>query len=164
MSCDTVKSSASCLLGHEGIDLLTSIILREVVGVGSALTRLCLPQVVAFQATMELMAETFPGAFSGYTLRVVESHQRTKADTSGTAKAVVASLQKLGVKPFKEVIRRRINPRVPAVPWKPRPDDSCGRAVVLRSIIAIHFPTKMVCLWRSLTSRECGIVRRSSST
>jgi hypothetical protein len=31
--------------------------------------RLCC-QVVAFQAMMEMMAETFPGAFSGYTLKV----------------------------------------------------------------------------------------------
>ena len=62
----------------------------------------CMPQVVAFQATMELMAQQFPGAFSGYKLEVVESHQRTKADTSGTAKAVVASFQKLGLD-FSEV-------------------------------------------------------------
>lgn len=59
-------------------------------------------QVVAFQAMMEMMAQQFPGAFSGYNLAVAESHQRTKADTSGTAKAVVASLQKLGLD-FSEV-------------------------------------------------------------
>ena len=35
---------------------------------------------------MESMATTFPGAFSGYSLRVVESHQSSKKDTSGTAK------------------------------------------------------------------------------
>ena len=57
---------------------------------------------MAFQATMELMAEQFPGAFAGSKLDVVESHQRTKADTSGTAKAVVASFQKLGLD-FQEV-------------------------------------------------------------
>ena len=57
-------------------------------------------QVVAFQAMMEHMASTFPGAFAGYTLEVIESHQKTKADTSGTAKAVVASLTQLGTKPF----------------------------------------------------------------
>ena len=51
---------------------------------------------------MEMMADKFPGAFSGYSLQVQESHQRTKADTSGTAKAVVASFQKLGLE-FKEV-------------------------------------------------------------
>lgn len=58
-------------------------------------------QVVAFQATMELMAQQFPGAFAGYNLQVVESHQRTKADTSGTAKAVIGSFRKLGI-PFEE--------------------------------------------------------------
>eukprot|EP01024_Parvocaulis_polyphysoides_P056785 TRINITY_DN6013_c0_g2_i2.p1 TRINITY_DN6013_c0_g2~~TRINITY_DN6013_c0_g2_i2.p1 ORF type:complete len:288 (-),score=54.92 TRINITY_DN6013_c0_g2_i2:94-957(-) len=54
-------------------------------------------QVVAFQAMMETMGDNFPGAFSGYKLDVVESHQATKADTSGTAKAVVQSFQKMGV-------------------------------------------------------------------
>lgn len=57
-------------------------------------------QVVAFQATLEAMAAQFPGAFAGYTLTVRESHQRSKADTSGTAKAVVASFRALGVAPF----------------------------------------------------------------
>ena len=58
--------------------------------------------MVAFQATLELMAKEFPGAFSGYKLEVTESHQRQKADTSGTAKAVVASIAKLGA-PITEV-------------------------------------------------------------
>lgn len=53
-------------------------------------------QVVAFQAMMQYMAENFPGAFAGYKLSVTESHQSTKVDTSGTAKAVVASLEKMG--------------------------------------------------------------------
>ena len=57
-------------------------------------------QVVAFQATMEAMAEQFPGAFAGYALTVTESHQASKKDTSGTAKAVVASFQRLGVNAF----------------------------------------------------------------
>ena len=61
-----------------------------------------LVQVVAFQATLELMAQQFPGAFAGYKLEVTESHQRQKADTSGTAKAVVASIAKLGA-PISEV-------------------------------------------------------------
>jgi hypothetical protein len=51
---------------------------------------------------MQIMADQFPGAFSGYKLDVVESHQRNKADTSGTAKAVVQSFAKMGVN-FKEV-------------------------------------------------------------
>ncbi|KAL6275085.1 hypothetical protein ACE6H2_025777 [Prunus campanulata] len=54
-------------------------------------------QVVAFLAAMEIMAEQFPGAFSGYSLQVMESHQSSKVDTSGTAKAVISCFQKLGV-------------------------------------------------------------------
>jgi len=54
-------------------------------------------QVVAFLAAMEIMAEQFPGAFSGYKLEVMESHQATKLDVSGTAKAVISCFQKLGV-------------------------------------------------------------------
>ena len=49
-------------------------------------------QIVALQAALEHMASQFPGSFDGYKLSVVESHQSTKADTSGTAKAVSASL------------------------------------------------------------------------
>eukprot|EP00970_Alexandrium_tamarense_P018257 scaffold13325_cov287-Alexandrium_tamarense.AAC.1 len=52
-------------------------------------------QIVAMQAGLEDLAAKFPSAFAGYKLEVTESHQKTKADTSGTAKAVIASLKKL---------------------------------------------------------------------
>ncbi|KAL6644717.1 hypothetical protein ACP70R_016325 [Stipagrostis hirtigluma subsp. patula] len=54
-------------------------------------------QVVAFVAAMKIMSEQFPGAFSGYNLEVLESHQAGKRDTSGTAKDVIACFEKLGV-------------------------------------------------------------------
>ncbi|GAA0140216.1 oxidoreductase [Lithospermum erythrorhizon] len=54
-------------------------------------------QVVAFLAAMEIMSEQFPGAFAGYSLQVMESHQASKLDASGTAKAVISCFQKLGV-------------------------------------------------------------------
>ena len=47
-------------------------------------------QIVALQAALEQMARDFPGSFDGYALSVAESHQSTKADTSGTAKAMHA--------------------------------------------------------------------------
>jgi len=56
-------------------------------------------QIVAFQAMMEKISAEFPGAFGGYKLDITESHQSTKADTSGTAKAMVGSFNGLGV-PF----------------------------------------------------------------
>jgi len=57
-------------------------------------------QIVAFQATMDHMAKTYPGAFGGYKFELTESHQAMKADTSGTAKAMVSSFNSLGVQPF----------------------------------------------------------------
>jgi 4-hydroxy-tetrahydrodipicolinate reductase len=52
-------------------------------------------QIVAMQAALEDLASKYPGAFAGYKLECKESHQKTKADTSGTAKAVIDSLTKL---------------------------------------------------------------------
>jgi len=52
-------------------------------------------QIVALQAALQQMATDFPGSFDGYSLSVIESHQATKADTSGTAKAISASLAQL---------------------------------------------------------------------
>jgi len=57
-------------------------------------------QIVALQAALERMASDFPGAFAGYSLSVTESHQATKADTSGTAKAISSSLAALVGAPF----------------------------------------------------------------
>jgi len=53
-------------------------------------------QIVGFQAMMEWAAHAFPGLFDGYTLEIQESHQQGKADTSGTAKAMVRYFNSLG--------------------------------------------------------------------
>jgi 4-hydroxy-tetrahydrodipicolinate reductase len=53
-------------------------------------------QIVGFQAMIEYAADTFPDLFKGYSLEVIESHQNGKADTSGTAKAMVGYFNKLG--------------------------------------------------------------------
>jgi 4-hydroxy-tetrahydrodipicolinate reductase len=53
--------------------------------------------VVALQNMMEWMANEYPGVFEGSSLTVKESHQSTKADTSGTAKAIVSSFNKMGL-------------------------------------------------------------------
>ena len=58
-------------------------------------------QIVGFQAMMEHAANTFPALFEGYSLEIKESHQNGKADTSGTAKAMVRYFNQLGV-PFAE--------------------------------------------------------------
>mmetsp|Transcript_25430 Transcript_25430/g.42297 ORF Transcript_25430/g.42297 Transcript_25430/m.42297 type:complete len:351 (+) Transcript_25430:34-1086(+) len=56
-------------------------------------------QIVAMQSALEDLATKFPAAFDGYKLTVRESHQKTKADTSGTAKAVIESLKTLSTNP-----------------------------------------------------------------
>ena len=61
-------------------------------------------QVVAFQAMMEFAANNFSDAFRGYSLEIVESHQKGKADTSGTAKAMVKHFNDLGISFSKEQI------------------------------------------------------------
>ena len=58
-------------------------------------------QIVAMQAVVDQAARDFPNAFAGYDLTVIESHQKAKVDTSGTAKAVVASLKELNGGGFK---------------------------------------------------------------
>lgn len=88
---------------------------REALAESVAASRICaviapnmVKQIVGLQAMLDYAAETFPGLFSGYTLTVNESHQQGKADTSGTAKAIVASFNKLGI-PFSpdEIIKER---------------------------------------------------------
>ena len=54
-------------------------------------------QIVGLQAMLAYAADHFPGLFDGYRLDVTESHQAGKADTSGTAKAMVVYFNRLGV-------------------------------------------------------------------
>ncbi len=74
-------------------------------------------QIVGLQAMMEYAARSFPGLFAGYTLSVRESHQKGKADTSGTAKAMVGCFNRLGV-PFTEAdIRMERDPQRQQREW-----------------------------------------------
>jgi 4-hydroxy-tetrahydrodipicolinate reductase len=58
-------------------------------------------QIVGFQAMMAYASENFPDLFQGYSLEVTESHQKGKADTSGTAKAIIKYFNLLGT-PYEE--------------------------------------------------------------
>jgi len=57
-------------------------------------------QIVALQLMLEETQKNFPDLYKGYTLTAVESHQKTKADTSGTAKAIVDTFNKTGITPI----------------------------------------------------------------
>jgi len=74
-------------------------------------------QIVGFQAMMEWTANTFPDLFKGYSLEIKESHQKGKADTSGTAKAMVGYFNNLGVPFSEEDIRKERDPEVQKTVW-----------------------------------------------
>ena len=74
-------------------------------------------QIVGFQAMMAWAADNFPGLFNGYTITIQESHQRGKADTSGTAKAMVTYFQQLGLDCSPESIIKERDPQKQRSEW-----------------------------------------------
>ena len=74
-------------------------------------------QIVGFQAMMEYAAKTFPGLFKGYSLEIRESHQKGKADTSGTAKAMVGYFNQLGVSFSEDQILKVRDPGIQKTQW-----------------------------------------------
>jgi 4-hydroxy-tetrahydrodipicolinate reductase len=74
-------------------------------------------QIVGFQAMMDWAADTFPDLFNGYTMTIRESHQKGKADTSGTAKAIVGSFSKLGIDCSADDIEQERDPEKQVKDW-----------------------------------------------
>ena len=74
-------------------------------------------QIVGFQAMMEYAADNFPDLFKDYSLEIKESHQQGKADTSGTAKAMVGYFNRLGVSFSADDIVRMRNPEDQKSQW-----------------------------------------------
>jgi 4-hydroxy-tetrahydrodipicolinate reductase len=75
-------------------------------------------QIVGFQAMMAYAAENFPGLFDGFHLEIRESHQQTKVDTSGTAKAMVLHFNQLGVDFTEDQIIKIRDPEIQKNQWK----------------------------------------------
>jgi 4-hydroxy-tetrahydrodipicolinate reductase len=74
-------------------------------------------QIVGFQAMMEYAARTFPDLFKGYVLEIRESHQKGKADTSGTAKAMVRYFNQMGLDFSEDEIIKERDPEIQAARW-----------------------------------------------
>ena len=74
-------------------------------------------QIVGLQAMLAHAAENFPALFEGYTLRVRESHQQGKADTSGTAKTMVDYFNAMGVEFTNDQIQKERDPAVQKEQW-----------------------------------------------
>ncbi|MFP4225596.1 MAG: dihydrodipicolinate reductase [Desulfobacterales bacterium] len=74
-------------------------------------------QIVGFQAMMAYAAENFPGLFDGYRLEIKESHQKSKVDTSGTAKAMVGYFNQLGLNFSESDIIKIRDPKIQQKEW-----------------------------------------------
>jgi len=74
-------------------------------------------QIVGFQAMMEYASDNFPCIFSGYSLEIRESHQKGKADTSGTAKAMVRYFNDMGIPFSEETIQKERDPEAQKKIW-----------------------------------------------
>jgi 4-hydroxy-tetrahydrodipicolinate reductase len=74
-------------------------------------------QIVGFQAMIEFAASNYPGLFEGYHLEIKESHQHTKVDTSGTAKAMVKYFNQLGLKFSENDIVKIRDPKIQQEEW-----------------------------------------------
>ncbi len=75
-------------------------------------------QIVGFQAMVAYGAKTFPCLFKNYSLTIRESHQKDKADTSGTARAMVGYFNDLGVDFKVEDIKQIRTPEIQEKEWQ----------------------------------------------
>ena len=93
----------------------------EMTVLGSSIPAVIAPnmakQIVGFQAMMEHAADTFPDLFKGYSLEIKESHQKGKADTSGTAKAMVRYFNRLGLTFTEDDIEKERDPETQKAAW-----------------------------------------------
>jgi 4-hydroxy-tetrahydrodipicolinate reductase len=74
-------------------------------------------QIVGFQAMMEYGAQNFPDLFKDYALEIKESHQKGKADTSGTAKAMVRYFNQMGLSFSEDQIVKERDPEIQTSQW-----------------------------------------------
>mgnify|MGYP001823495171 CR=1 FL=1 len=74
-------------------------------------------QIVGLQAMMAFGGEQFATLFEGYRMTLEESHQQGKADTSGTAKAMVGYFNQMGVRFNVDEIVQVRDPVVQQADW-----------------------------------------------
>ncbi|RLB83649.1 MAG: dihydrodipicolinate reductase [Deltaproteobacteria bacterium] len=105
------------VMGTTGGDRTLLVKMVQESGIAAVIAPNMAKQIVAFQAMMEYAAETFPDVFKGYSLEIKESHQQGKADTSGTAKAMIGYFNRLGIPFTKDQIRMERDPEVQRSKW-----------------------------------------------
>jgi 4-hydroxy-tetrahydrodipicolinate reductase len=111
------ERSIPFVMGTTGGDREALLATVENSGVAAVIAPNMAKQIVGFQAMMAWAADTFPGLFNGYAITIRESHQKGKADTSGTAKAMVGYFSKLGIKCSAEDIEQERDPEKQVDEW-----------------------------------------------
>ena len=95
------KNQLPFVLGTTGFDREALFKTVREAGVSAVIAPNMGKQIVALQAMLDWAGTQFPGVFTGYNLHVEETHQKAKSDTSGTAKAIVESFNRMGL-PYEE--------------------------------------------------------------
>ncbi len=111
------KNGLAFVMGTTGGD---RTLLEETVrtsGISAVISPNMAKQIVGFQAMMAYASEVFPNLFEGYTLEIKESHQKGKADTSGTAKAMVNYFNALGTSFSEQDIFKERDPEMQQSAW-----------------------------------------------
>jgi len=111
------KNSLPFVMGTTGgdRDALTQTVLSS--SIAAVIAPNMAKQIVGFQAMMEYAANTFKDLFKGYSLTIKESHQSGKADTSGTAKAMVQYFNNLGLQFSEADIIMERDPEIQNTQW-----------------------------------------------
>lgn len=111
------KNDLAFVMGTTGGDreVLTQTVLKS--SIAAVISPNMAKQIVGFQAMMEYAANTFNDLFKGYSLEIKESHQEGKADTSGTAKAMVQYFNKLGLQFSEADIMMERDPEIQTTQW-----------------------------------------------
>lgn len=92
-----VEQGLPFVMGTTGFDAAEAEALVQASSISAVIAPNMAAPIVLMQAAARWLATEFPGAMAGSELTIRESHQVTKRDTSGTAKAMVAHLNTLGI-------------------------------------------------------------------
>jgi 4-hydroxy-tetrahydrodipicolinate reductase len=100
-----VERDIPFIMGTTGFDRAEAVRLVEAGNVPAVIAPNMGIPILLIQRALSQLAYEFPGALQGYSVTIQESHQSTKKDTSGTAKALVNAFQQLGLPATTEAIQ-----------------------------------------------------------
>jgi len=92
------KAGVPFVMGTTGLDLAAVRAAVAEAGIPAVAAPNMAVPLVLYMAALRFLAAEFPGALAGLPFAITESHQSTKKDVSGTAKAVAPLLAQLGAK------------------------------------------------------------------